>query len=51
MVEGSTQRNMTIDLHVKLLSMKVAEHTPVSIIWQRGNLTFIQCFRQQKSKD
>jgi hypothetical protein len=35
MVEN--QRNMTIDLHIKTLCMKVTEHTPVYVIWQRGN--------------
>lgn len=30
------QRNMTIDLHIKTLSLKVTEHTPVYVTWQRG---------------
>lgn len=31
------QRNMNIDLHIKSLSMKVGEHTPVFVTWQRGS--------------
>ena len=28
-----SQKNMTIDLHVKMLSIKVKEHTPVYVAW------------------
>jgi hypothetical protein len=35
MVES--QRNMTIDLHIKMLCIKVTEHTPLYVAWQRGN--------------
>lgn len=31
MVEN--QRNMTIDLHIKNLQVKVTEHTPVYVMW------------------
>jgi len=33
----ANQRNMNIDLHIKALIMKVSEHTPVYVMWQRGN--------------
>jgi hypothetical protein len=35
MVEAN-QRNMNIDLHIKSLTIKVTEHTPVYVAWQRG---------------
>lgn len=28
---------MTLDLHIKTLCIAVTEHTPVSVIWSRGN--------------
>ena len=31
------QKNMQIDLHIKSVSLKVTEHSPVCVIWQRGN--------------
>jgi hypothetical protein len=37
MVENANQKNMTIDLHIKMLQIKVTEHTPIYVIWQRGN--------------
>eukprot|EP00347_Sterkiella_histriomuscorum_P006359 403353063 len=38
MVETTSgQRNMTIDLHIKQLSIKVSEQMPVYVQWQRGN--------------
>ena len=27
---------MTLDLHIKTLSCKVQEHTPVYVVWSRG---------------
>ncbi len=30
------QKSMTLDLHIKLLSMKVKETTPVYVVWSRG---------------
>lgn len=35
MVE-SNQKNMNIDMHIKFLSLKVTERTPVNVLWQRG---------------
>ena len=35
MVENN-QKNMTIDLHIKSLSIKVTEHTPIYLVWSRG---------------
>jgi hypothetical protein len=32
MVEAN-QRNMNIDLHIKSLTIKVTEHTPVYVAW------------------
>jgi len=32
MVEAN-QRSMNIDLHIKNLSIKVTEHTPVYVVW------------------
>jgi hypothetical protein len=37
MAENPNQKNMTIDLHIKTLALKVTEHTPVFVTWQRGN--------------
>jgi hypothetical protein len=39
MVEGPNQKNLTIDLHIKTLCIKVSEHTPVHVIWSRGIIT------------
>ncbi len=39
MVES--QRNMTIDLNIKSVSMKVSENTPVVVYWQRGNYYYL----------
>lgn len=36
MVEGAFTKNMTIDLHIKSVMLKVSEHTPVRVYWQRG---------------
>ena len=33
---GANQKNMTLDLHIKTLSLHVTEHTPVYVIWSRG---------------
>ena len=38
MVEAG-QRNMTIDLHIKSVSLKVTENTAVCVFWQRGKLS------------
>ena len=35
MVESGT-RDVQLDLHIKSLSLKVTEHTPVYVVWQRG---------------
>lgn len=44
MVEAN-QRNMNIDLHIKALIMKVSEHTPVYVMWQRGKYQLSQLMR------
>jgi hypothetical protein len=36
MAESSGQRQMIIDLYIKTVQMKVAEKTPIKVIWQRG---------------
>eukprot|EP00347_Sterkiella_histriomuscorum_P014694 403359906 len=33
---GDSQRNMTIDLNIKSVSLKVTENTAVCVYWQRG---------------
>lgn len=35
MVE-SNSKDVQLDLHIKSLSLKVTEHTPVYVVWQRG---------------
>ena len=43
---------MTITLHIKSLSLKVTEHTPVFVIWTRGinNINFISTLGNKKAK-
>lgn len=36
MVEKGKQVEMNITLHIKTLSLKVTDHTPVYVLWQRG---------------
>lgn len=36
MVENGNSKNMTLDLHIKNLCIKVKEHTPVYVVWSRG---------------
>lgn len=35
----TTNKNFTIDLHIKTLCLKVGEHTPVYVVWSRGTYT------------
>ena len=37
MVENNQNtKNLTIDLHIKSLCLKVTEHTPIYVVWSRG---------------
>lgn len=33
---AASQKSMNLDLHIKLISMKVQETTEVYVIWSRG---------------
>lgn len=37
-MEGKHQKNMTIELNIKTVSLKVTETSPIVVYWARGTM-------------